>query len=372
MLTLKLDNRRLIPVRLIPFITGWWLPPDVVAGILAGTKPNYRISITSYHLNTSGKFHPILPKEWFATCADLDALDQELSIGEVVHNQNYGVWRTRSIKLLLPGTFVWLDKLETAWNEGFSEERMDIIYESPGDRELNLMPRIPADLADQVYEGFELLLTSKTAEPDKQENRFILTGDHWSITYGGKTHTFNNSMGMRYIAWLLQHQGKEIHVRDLYYAINPPDSNVTSPILSSMNRDQFDELGLSLRELGDAGDLMTPEGKKRIWADLERLKEQIDEAEEFGNEDEKFKLESMREEILNILSIESGLGGTSRKASSDIERIRKAVSKRIKNEIKKVLQKNSTLGHHLSTQIQTGTLCRYAPQPPIKWKLFAN
>ena len=63
-----------------------------------------------------------------------------------------------------------------------------------------------------------LLPETETAQP----NRITLTGDHWSITFQGKTGTFRNTKGLRYIAWLIRHQRKEVSVADLYYAITPP------------------------------------------------------------------------------------------------------------------------------------------------------
>lgn len=158
MLKIEIDNRIAIPVRLIPFVTGWRLSPDVVVSILAEDNEIYRVCIPSYNIGIDGKYHPMLTKEWDTVRADIDALSNSLDATETSHNQNYPIWRRESIKILPPATFVWLDELEVAWNTAFSKERMDIVGERPGDRDLNLAPTIPSDVAGYVYEGFNTLL----------------------------------------------------------------------------------------------------------------------------------------------------------------------------------------------------------------------
>ena len=51
MLDLHIDGKRLIPARLIPFITGWKFSPDTVVRILANTEQWHRVFIKSYHLD---------------------------------------------------------------------------------------------------------------------------------------------------------------------------------------------------------------------------------------------------------------------------------------------------------------------------------
>ena len=99
---------------------------------------------------------------------------------------------------------------------------------------------------------------------DGGTNRFTLTGEHWSVTYKGRSKTFSNTKGLRYIGWLIRNQGKEILVSNLYYAINPPDSSVTDSLHSGMATSQLEEIGLSVDDLGNAGDVLTPEGKNRL------------------------------------------------------------------------------------------------------------
>ena len=209
-----------------------------------------------------------------------------------------------------------------------------------------------------------LLPEAETAQP----NRITLTGDHWSITFQGKTETFRNTMGLRYIAWLIRHQRKEVSVADLYYAITPPDSEATDSIHSAMSTVQLGDIGLSLGDLGNAGDTLTPEGKQRLLNTVESLADQIEEAKELGDEKLQLELEERQEAILKHVAAETGLGGRTRKASSGIEKIRTSVTKRINHDIKtRITITLPELGHHLETNLHTGTRCRYSPEPAVDW-----
>jgi uncharacterized membrane protein len=200
-----------------------------------------------------------------------------------------------------------------------------------------------------------------------ETNSFWFTGDYWLITFEGQTRTLKNTKGIRYIAYLIQNQGKEVHVSDLYYAINPPDANAINTTHSSMTAEQLGGMGLSISDLGDAGDVLTPESKRRLQQAIRQLNEQIKEAAEMGDEDKQEILEEKKDNLIEYISTQSGLGGKPRKASSGIERIRKAVSKRIRGDINKLRKTFPDLDHHLKESLNTGIQCHYSPHPPIQW-----
>jgi hypothetical protein len=66
-----------------------------------------------------------------------------------------------------------------------------------------------------------------------------------------------------------------------------------------------------------------------------------------------------------------GLGGRSRKSASSTERARQSVTKAIKAAIDRIASHSPALARHLTSAVQTGTFCSYAPDPraPISWKL---
>ncbi len=171
MLKLVLDNRSIISVRLIPYVTGWKYTPDVIASILANEDEIHRVLIPSYHFDAKDGYHLMLAKEWDNVVADLDVLSNKLKATETIDNENYPVWRRESIKILPAATFVWVDELETAWHTDYSEARRIMLDEKPGDRDLNLSPLIPSNITDLIYEGFEphIVAIYSGTNPDNQE-----------------------------------------------------------------------------------------------------------------------------------------------------------------------------------------------------------
>ncbi len=112
---LSIDNRTLIPVRLIPFVTGWKLSPDVVVKMLAKSDKWNRVYIPSFHLGSDNSYQPMLPKEWDAFDDDMKILSDTLHANDSVEGESYPVWRKRSIEVIPESTFVWLDDSSSSW-----------------------------------------------------------------------------------------------------------------------------------------------------------------------------------------------------------------------------------------------------------------
>ena len=152
-----INGREAIPVRVIPFVTGWSMSPDMGASSLAHTDLVTKLrGIAAYHLAGNDEPAPMLPKEWDGVEAELQALSDTLKANEVVNFESYPTWRYKSILLLPAGVFVWKDEFITAFGRAYSKERMGILNERQGDRTLNLKPLIPHALRDAVVEGFSV------------------------------------------------------------------------------------------------------------------------------------------------------------------------------------------------------------------------
>lgn len=152
---IDIDGREAIPVRALSFVTGWMMSPDLVAASLANTDLMGRLkSLSAFHLLPDGRYARMLPKEWDGVEADLKVLSDRLKASESFNQENYPDWRRQSIPMLPAGVFVWKDEFERAFAIAYSEERLTLMDERNGDRELNFMPRIPEELHDEVLAGF--------------------------------------------------------------------------------------------------------------------------------------------------------------------------------------------------------------------------
>jgi hypothetical protein len=164
-LTVILDGKEIIPVRAIPFVTGWLISPDLVAKTLANTDHwTTRLkALTSYHHMDGGKYAPMLPKEWDCIEAELETLAVKLKSVETAEQENYAKWRKESIPLLPANCFVWKDEFENAFAESYSSDKLILTNERHGDRKLNFLAYVPSDLLNSVMEGF----TASENEPSE-------------------------------------------------------------------------------------------------------------------------------------------------------------------------------------------------------------
>ncbi len=149
----SIEGRDAIPVRAIPFVTGWKLSPDVLAACLAQSSdwPSHPQNMVGHHIMRGGRIAEMLPKEWDGIVLELRSLSDTLHAEEVVKQASSPEWRKKSIAVLPSHCFVWIDTLEAACRLAWS--RLTIVNERPGDKDLNLTPYIPPELVDVVFEG---------------------------------------------------------------------------------------------------------------------------------------------------------------------------------------------------------------------------
>ena len=148
-LTIAIQGREAIPVRAIPFITGWHLSPDRFVEALAH-KSRSGVQLAAFSFNEQGA--RVLPKHWddcleylrllnVANLCDMDYSDSQL--------QRLAVERIRS------GVFVWKDELDAAYAEGGGPLAVQALRTDEvvrfGDDDYSHMPD---ELYQMVMEGF--------------------------------------------------------------------------------------------------------------------------------------------------------------------------------------------------------------------------
>jgi hypothetical protein len=52
-----------------------------------------------------------------------------------------------------------------------------------------------------------------------------------------------------------------------------------------------------------------------------------------------------------------------------VERVRKAVTNRIRYSLDRIATEHDALGRHLANSVHTGTFCSYTPERPTTWEL---
>jgi len=171
---------------------------------------------------------------------------------------------------------------------------------------------------------------------------FLLQGDYWVIRFEGREARLKDAKGCQYLARLLGQPGREIHVADLAGAG-----------------------GIPIQEGGPAIDDQAKAEYKRRVHDLDS---DLTEAKDFNDWARAERLQDEMDFITNQLLTAYGIGGRARTENSG-ERIRKAVTNRIRATVSRVQDVHPRLGQHLSNSLRTGTFCGYFPESPVKWRL---
>ena len=153
---IRINNQDAVPIRAIPFATGWKISPDKLLLTLAHQEMPIKINdLYSYNISENDEYVKILPKEWDNVYAVNKNLSSMLSRNQFNDDEGYATWIVESIKLLPAACFVWKDEFEIKFNNAYASWSLQILEEREGDRELNFSPLVPTELVGIVMEGFE-------------------------------------------------------------------------------------------------------------------------------------------------------------------------------------------------------------------------
>ena len=178
---------------------------------------------------------------------------------------------------------------------------------------------------------------------------FLRQGDYWMIRYHGQTAILKATRGLECLSYLLRHPARDVHVSELH----------ASPI-------DFPVPGF----FQDAGPILDSQAKGEYKRRIDELRNDLEEARRFNDSYRATRTRNEMDAIAQRLAAAVGLGGRDRRSSSEAERARSAVTKRIKEAINKIRTAMPALGQHLAARIKTGYFCSYNPHPDriVVWK----
>ena len=197
---------------------------------------------------------------------------------------------------------------------------------------------------------------------------FRQEGDFWTVGYGARVFRLKDCLGLSFIAYLLRHPGTEFHVLDL--GAGPPERELAREQGSLSNPAELEASGIHVGGLGDAGELLDEQAKTAYKARLGELRDELEEAQEFGQVERAARAEEEIDALSAELSRGIGLGGRHRRAGSATERARQRAKKNIKTAIGRITRHDSELGRMFSRCIRTGIYCSYVPDPrfQVAWQ----
>jgi catechol 2,3-dioxygenase-like lactoylglutathione lyase family enzyme len=223
-------------------------------------------------------------------------------------------------------------------------------------------------LADEPARAFRAAATAAAAAAvaEVEGNLFRQEGEYWTVVFDGSVVRLRDAKGLRYLARLLAHPGREFHAVDLEAA-----EARAAPAAPLGSRASGGQPELAVRaDLGDAGVLLDATAKAAYRARLAELRTELEEAEGFNDLARAAKARQEMEFLVGELARAVGLGGRDRRAASHAERARLNVTRAIRAAVANLARDNPALGRHLAATIRTGRYCAYLPDPraPIAWQ----
>jgi hypothetical protein len=204
-----------------------------------------------------------------------------------------------------------------------------------------------------------------TAAPEASRNVFRREGEYWTVVFDGSVVRLKDTKGLRHLARLLAHPGREFHATDLEAAQSRPSPAVVGPGGRAVGGE------LAVRpDLGDAGALLDATARAAYQARLGELEAELEEAEGGNDPGRAATARQEREFLVQELGRAVGLGGRDRRAASHAERARLNATRAIRAAMANLARVNPALGRHLAATIRTGRYCAYLPDPraPIAWE----
>jgi hypothetical protein len=193
---------------------------------------------------------------------------------------------------------------------------------------------------------------------------FLHQNDYWVIRYHGCSALLKSTRGLHCLAVLLHDPGREFHVKEL---LATPIDPLGLALLGGLRKASGNAVTAGLQ---DAGPILDSRAKAEYRQRIDELRKDKDKAERFNDSYRAATAQSEMDAITEQLVAAVGLGGRDRRSSSEAERARSAVTKRIKEAIGRIGEIIPLLGRHLADRIKTGYFCSYNPHPnrPVAWR----
>jgi predicted nuclease of predicted toxin-antitoxin system len=172
-----------------------------------------------------------------------------------------------------------------------------------------------------------------------EKNYFLKEAEIWQISHEGKSVLMTELKGFYDLATLLGNPERQFHCMELM-----------GGGLETQPEFVFDE-----------------KAKRSYQKKILELQEEIKWSEGHNDFQRTAMLHKEYDDIVGHLSASLGLQGRIRKSNDGMDRIRSAVTWRIRTAIQKIEKVHPLLAKHLSASIKTGLLCVYRPEKPVRW-----
>jgi hypothetical protein len=227
----------------------------------------------------------------------------------------------------------------------------------------------PEKMEAVLFDGAQEFLVHPPILCPGEESLFFRQGDYWTVQHQGQVARLKATRGLHCLASLLGHPGREFHVSELIATVAGEPAVAVAHLASSTSEEDGSQMGTA--RFQDAGPILDARAKAEYARRLADLRGELEDAERLNDPERAGRVRQEMDYIADQVAVAVGLGGRNRRAASQAERARSAVTKRIKDSIDKIAQAMPSLGRHLAARIKTGYFCSYSPNPdrPVGWKV---
>lgn len=187
------------------------------------------------------------------------------------------------------------------------------------------------------------LAQDRLGRPTDDDATLRREADLWHCTFRGTTVTLRHAKGMADLATLLERRGGAVHVTEL-----EPGAVVA----------------------GSTGPLLDAQATRSYKQRLRELDDDLDVAGSHHDQARVALLTAERDALVHELTAAFGLGGRARSSGPDPhERLRKAVTARLRASVARLGELHPALGRHLDVSVRTGSVCSYQPDQETVWRV---
>jgi eukaryotic-like serine/threonine-protein kinase len=257
----------------------------------------------------------------------------------------------------------------------YERSRMLLTRGAGGDyaRAVELLGQAEASCRELDLSGISKRVTAlaRTGRPEGVQSAahavFRREGDYWTLAYRGELARLRNAKGLGYLACLLRHPGRELHVLEL---VREVEGSPAEPA-QGLGRADAVAAGLGRSRLNEADPMLDAQARETYRRRLHELEEDLEEARSWNDSERAARAEQEMDALTAELARAAGLGGRGRALATPAERARVSVTKATKTAIRTVGKHCPALGDHLAASIRTGRFCSYAPpgEAPPAWSL---
>lgn len=212
----------------------------------------------------------------------------------------------------------------------------------------------------------EFVFSSASETPTATGNLFRRDGATWMVTFEGITQSLLDSKGMRYIAFLLEHQGEEFHVLELAQQVDgapPPDTRYLR-----MTAEQLEAEGIPVADRTSQREITGDKYRTETEQKVRELQAMRDLAEARGDEDAASAAQDEIDGYLSALAAGIGRGRRHREFADEGERARQRVQKAVYGSLRSIKKHLPKLHAHLkASMLPLGYTVRYRPASPVDW-----